>query len=392
MFGAGPDASRSLLAAVAGSMITVAGTVFSITLVGLSLASSQYSSRVLRNFMRDRTNQAVLGIFVGIFAYCLVVLRSIYGNGDDAFVPSVAVLLGLLLGFGGIGVLVFFIHHIAQSIQASQILEAVRVETCESIDRLFPRRVDASDIPYPTVEHWHEARRADGAGYLQFVDYARLGEIARAHGVRLNVHMRVGQYVLEGDRLLSASSPPREGLGDEVGECWTIGAQRTLEQDVGFGIRQLVDVALKALSPGVNDTTTAIMCVDTLTAVLAHLAPRDLSYAGCACDGEVWVQAHHPRFEELLAEAFDQTRHSGGDNIAVLQRLRWSLAALGTRTDGAARAAALRGQAERLRDAVQRELRDPVDRSRLQAEIDALLDQSAIAMPEASSGGRDARC
>src|SRR5690606_14060281 len=126
LFGAGASASRSMLAAVAGSMITVAGTVFSITLVALSLASSQYSSRVLRNFMRDRTNQAVLGVFVGIFAYCLVVLRSIHGEADEAFVPSVAVFLGLLLGFGGIGMLVFFIHHIAESIQASRILEAVR--------------------------------------------------------------------------------------------------------------------------------------------------------------------------------------------------------------------------------------------------------------------------
>lgn len=158
LFGAGAGGSRALLTAVAGSMITVAGTVFSITLVALSLASSQYSPRVLRNFMRDRANQAVLGIFVGIFAYCLVVLRSIHENDHTSFVPPVAVLFGLLLGFGGIGVLVFFIHHIARSIQASQILEAVRVETCDAIDRLFPDRSTASHrtgaTPHPCFRTW----------------------------------------------------------------------------------------------------------------------------------------------------------------------------------------------------------------------------------------------
>lgn len=375
LFGAGSAASRSLLTAVAGSMITVAGTVFSITLVALSLASSQYSSRVLRNFMRDRTNQAVLGVFLGIFAYCLVVLRSIYGNGEDAFVPSVAVFLGLLLGFGGIGVLVFFIHHISQSIQASQILEAVRRETSEAIDRVFPgpASADAGIEEVTRSTDWHEARRADATGYLQYADYPRLLDIARRHGVRLDVHGRIGDYVLVGDRLLSSSPAPPPGLGDEVSECWTFGPQRTLEQDIGFGIRQLADVALKALSPGVNDTTTAIMCVDTLTAILSHLASRDLRFEGCDRDGVTWVQAHHPRFEGLLDEAFDQIRHSARDNVAVLERLRWSLAALHSRVSAPARRAALRLHAERLQETVQRELQDPRDRARLHGSIESLL-------------------
>lgn len=375
MFGAGPSASRSLLTAVAGSMITVAGTVFSITLVALSLASSQYSSRVLRNFMRDRTNQTVLGVFVGIFAYCLVVLRSIYGTDEDAFVPSVAVFLGLLLGFGGIGVLVFFIHHIAQSIQASQIIEAVRTETCEAIDRLFPHRLAGDDCapPSPPDESWHEARRADKGGYLQFVDYARLLDAGRAHDVHLHVHVRVGEYVLEGDRLLSASPSTPEGLGDEVSECWTIGPQRTLEQDVGFGIRQLVDVGLKALSPGINDTTTAIMCIDTLTAILVRLAPRELRFNGCDRDGVAWIEAHHPRFGDLVDEAFDQIRHAAGDNPAVLDRLRWALAALVSATPVSARRDVLRLQALRLRSSVDRDLRDPDDQARLRGAVTALM-------------------
>lgn len=373
MFGAGASASRSLLSAVAGSMITVAGTVFSITLVALSLASSQYSSRVLRNFIRDRTNQSVLGVFVGIFAYCLVVLRSIHGSDDAAFVPSVAVFLGLLLGFGGIGVLVFFIHHIALAIQASQILDAIRTETTEAIDRLFPRTArDAGDGTPPDGGPWHEARRAARTGYLQYVNHAGLRDVAHRHGVRLAVHPRIGDFVVEGERMLSASPSTPDGLGDEVANCWTIGAQRTLEQDVGFGIRQLVDVALKALSPGINDTTTAIMCVDTLTALLARLAPRELVFDGCGQDGAVLVHARHPRFADLLDEAFDQVRHAGADNVAVLDRLRWSLALLWSRT-GDARRAELARHARRLREAVERTLRDPHDRARLSVDVDMLL-------------------
>lgn len=375
LFGAGPSASRSLLTAVAGSMITVAGTVFSITLVALSLASSQYSSRVLRNFMRDRTNQVVLGVFVGIFAYCLVVLRSIYGEGDEAFVPSVAVFLGLLLGFGGIGVLVFFIHHIAQSIQASQIIEAVRHETVDAVDRLFPGRPGTSGDHAPLLPGlpWHEARRADRSGYLQFVGYEGLLDVARTHGVRLKVHPRIGDFVLEGDCLLSTSPAPPEGLGDAVGDCWSIGPQRTLEQDIGFGIRQLVDVALKALSPGVNDTTTAIMCIDALTDVLHHLAKRELRFEGCEREGVAWVEAPHPRFEDLLAHALDQIRHAAGDNMAVLGRLRWALGTLQPLDLLPDRREALRQQVLRLQASVDRELRDPDDRATLLGSIAALL-------------------
>lgn len=129
VFGAGAPGSRSLLSAVASSMITVAGLVFSITIVALSLTSSQYSSRVLRNFMRDRNNQVVLGVFLGIFAYCLVVLRVIRGSDEGAFVPSLAVLGGLILAFVGIGYLIFFIHYISMSIQSSSIIAAAAQET-----------------------------------------------------------------------------------------------------------------------------------------------------------------------------------------------------------------------------------------------------------------------
>ncbi|MUV14701.1 DUF2254 domain-containing protein [Noviluteimonas gilva] len=376
MFGAGPSASRSLLTAIAGSMITVAGTVFSITLVALSLASSQYSSRVLRNFMRDRTNQSVLGTFLGIFAYCLVVLRSIYGTGEDAFVPSVAVLLGLLLGFGGIGVLVFFIHHIARSIQASQILDAVRGETCAVADRLFPENAGVCSIrdSSSTGMQWHDVLRASAPGYVQFIDYPRLRANAREHNVRFYVHPRIGQYVLEDDLLLSVSelSAPKFVAADD---CLAIGAQRSLEQDVGFGIRQVVDVALKALSPGINDTTTAVMCIDTLTAILARLASRELRYEGCAQEDVPWVDARHPLYEDLLDEAFDQIRYAARYNVAILERLCWALCALRTKTGVPERLRALRVHGERLQETVQRHVEESHEFNRLVRSTDAILQE-----------------
>lgn len=186
LFGAGAASSRGLLAAIANSMITVAGVVFSITIVALSLASSQYISRVLRNFIRDRVNQTVLGVFVGIFAYCLVVLRTIRGADEGAFVPSIATLFGLVLGFVGIAFLVYFIHHIVTSIQASQILAAVFEETMSAVEYLFPEGVgqeDSYDTRFALTpgQTWH-AVSASQTGYIQEIDTAKLLAFAGKHG------------------------------------------------------------------------------------------------------------------------------------------------------------------------------------------------------------------
>jgi uncharacterized membrane protein len=141
LFGAGAESSRSMLATIAGSVITVAGVTFSITIVAVTQASSQYTPRVLRNFMRDRPSQVVLVVFVGIFAYCLVVIRTIRGDEELRFIPSVAVLGAFALALVGMGFLIYFIHHIAGTLQASSILERVSAETVRAVDRLFPDEV-----------------------------------------------------------------------------------------------------------------------------------------------------------------------------------------------------------------------------------------------------------
>lgn len=195
LFGAGAAGARGLLTAVATSMITVAGVVFSITIVALSLTSSQYTSRILVNFMSDRVNQSVLGVFVGTFAYCLVVLRTIRAGDEGAFVPSLAVLVGLLLAFVAIGFLIYFIHYISLSIQASSVIAAAARETIAAVDHLFPADLGEAgddDPPRaePALEHSFRPLLSPKTGYIETIDSEALLAVADEHGAV--VRMEVG--------------------------------------------------------------------------------------------------------------------------------------------------------------------------------------------------------
>lgn len=260
LFGSGAGGARGLLTAVASSMITVARTVFSITIVALSLTSSQYTSRVLRNFMRDRMNQVVLGVFVGIFAYCLVVLRVIREGDEGAFVPSLAVLMALLLAFVGIGFLIFFIYHIAVSIQASSIIALAVTETIAAVDQLYPQRFgdaaeeDQDDGKYlaSRLQNWI-ALPAMKTGYIESVQMDELIEFAKAHQTVLKMEHGVGEFVIEGTSLISmpgeATNNPE--MIHTLHSHYVFSRYRTVEQDVSFGVRQIVDIAMRALSPGI---------------------------------------------------------------------------------------------------------------------------------------------
>src|SRR5664279_4181698 len=177
LFGASAEGARGMLSTIAGSMMTVVGVTFSMTLVTLALASSQYTSRILRNFVRSRVTQVVLGIFAGIFTYCLIVLRTIRGGDEGAFVPNMAVFFGFVLTLGGVGALMVFIHHIASSIQASSIISSVAEETIAAIDRLFPEKLgqgpseDDDDQTLSPLSAWNwRAVPASQSGYIQNVN------------------------------------------------------------------------------------------------------------------------------------------------------------------------------------------------------------------------------
>lgn len=376
VFDAGAAGSRGLLTAVASSMITVAGVVFSITIVALSLTSSQYTSRVLNNFMRDRMNQVVLGVFVGIFAYCLVVLRTIRAGDEGAFVPSLAVLGGLVLAFVGIGFLIYFIHHISISIQASTIIAAAAEDSIAAVDHLFPKGLgdDADENldvnPGVAVDDqpWSEVN-ARKTGYIEGIDGDALLAWARKHSSMVRMERGIGEFVVEGTPLLSVAEPngPDDEATDELNAVFVIGRQRTVEQDVGFGIRQIVDVAMKALSPGINDTTTAVMCVDYLGAIVTRLAGRRIPTPQRLDEGELRVIARGPCFESLLAEAFDQIRQNAGANVAVLTRQLHTLEVIAGRTANIRRRQSLQQQADLIVAVATRTIPLPHDRAGVEA-------------------------
>jgi len=382
LFGAGAEGSRGMLEAIAGSMITVAGVVFSMTIVALSLTSNQYSPRVLRNFMRDRTNQTVLGVFVGIFAYCLVVLRTIRGGEEGVFIPSLAILVGIGLAFVGIGYLIFFIHHIANSIQASRILAAVHEETRGAIDHLFPKGLGKEErdeeepileIPLEDLE-W-KGITANATGYIQSVDADALLAVARDCKTTLRMERGIGDFVIDGTMLayLAGTTENIDDAKERINGAFLVNPQRTVEQDAAFGIRQIVDVAIKALSPGINDTTTAVMCVHYLSSLLARLAPRRIESPYRYEEGELRVIARRPGFEEFLREAFDQIRQNSAGNVAMLRELLAAFEAIGSVTEHPERRQALGRQVEAVAEVVERTIPAVRDREELaeQAQIAA---------------------
>jgi len=358
LFGAGADGARGMLTAIASSMITVAGLIFSLTLSTLAQVSSQYTSRLLRNFMRSRPNQVVMGSFVSIFAYCLVVLRTIRGTDQYTFVPSLAISVALLLALVSIGMLIFFIHHIASSIQAANVIAGAAEETLKTFDKLFPKELgqaatpaEAANLPPTAALRWQPVV-ATTTGYVQGVDEDDLLAFARETNAVVRMEHAIGSFVVQGAPLVSvAGYGPGElrlpaSLTRRLNVCYTIARQRTIEQDAGFGLRQLEDIALKALSPGINDTSTAVMCIDWLGALVAQLAQRDLGSPIRAEAGQVRVLAQRPDFASYLRTAFDQVRTNAAADTAVYLRLLAALRIVASSTQHPGYRATLRQQAD----------------------------------------------
>jgi uncharacterized membrane protein len=397
LFGASAAGSRGLLTAVASSMITVAGVVFSITIVALSLTSSQYTSRVLRNFMRDRSNQTVLGVFVGIFAYCLVVLRTIRGGDEGTFVPSLAVLAGLALAFVGIAFLIFFIHHVSVSIQAASIIATAAEETIAAVKAIFPQALrpgadeeaPGSPAMVPAGVGWSAVDSRE-TGYIASIDEEALLIVAREHGTIVRMERGTGEFVVEGALLASVIGRAEvdDGIATDLRASYVVSRHRTVEQDVGFGIRQLVDVAMKALSPGVNDTTTAVMCVDHLSAILTRLADRHIPSLYRVDEGQLRVIARRPAFEDLLAEAFDQIRRNAEGNLAVLKRQLEALETIARQTSSPTRRRALKQQASLTAEVARRTVASPRDGEAIAIAL-TCLQEALGTRPDARSPARD---
>jgi uncharacterized membrane protein len=336
------DDARSLLIVVSSTMITVTGLVFALTIVALQIASGQYSPRLLRNFMRDRGTQLVLSIFVGAFAYSTAGLYTVgvQGSGQEAFVPRLAVSGSLALALASVGVLIYFIHHLARSIQIDTIMSQVEREASAVIDEVYPhqpgyREAEERCPEPPLVAVGLPSARS---GYIQAVDPDPLVRTAVRHGVVVVVARQVGDHVVAGTPIAWAwgrtagQPPPGAGtLREAVDEAVQVGFERTMVQDVGFGIRRLVDIANKALSPAVNDPYTGVQAVHHLSVLLCSLARLRLGDWIVRDDqGELRVAVPRPKFPDYLRLGTAQIRRFGAAEPAVTRALIVLLRDVGT--------------------------------------------------------------
>jgi uncharacterized membrane protein len=371
-FGATPEGARAVLGTIAAAMATVTGIVFSMTLVALSLAATHYGSRVLRQFMRDRLNQVVLGLFLGVFAYCLVVARTIR-SGDDPFVPALAVTLAIVATFVALGFLIYFLHHVATSVQAPQILATLAHETLHALERDDDAHADdaARVDAIPTAWTLVPAR---APGFVRTLAEDALAGLAEERDRVVRVLAPPGTFVSDGTPLAAvAGGPPDEALGDAVRNCFGIGVERTIEDDAGYGIRQIVDIALRALSPGVNDPTTAVLGMHWLAVVLRCAAARP-ARSGLRCDarGRLRLLAPPPAFGGLLRTAYEQIATAAKGDPVVLGQLASALerVADGCATDAARKDA--RTFAAWLHGVAGRDVAEPGARRDLQKRLRAI--------------------
>lgn len=409
-YAGGAEGASAVLTAISGSMITIAGLVFSMTLVAMSLAASNFGPRLLQNFMRDTANQLVLGTFVATFLYCLLVLRTIRRADESAFVPHVSVSLGVLFALGSLGVLIYFIHHVAVSIQADEIVTRVGDELIERVEKLFPEQigsgaavegVERSDNGIPkSFERDAQAVPAGADGYLQLIDAEALMALAVDRDAVFRVERRPGQYVVTGSPLVRVW--PAERCNDElvaaINSAFAVGTQRTAAQDIEYLIGQLVEIGVRALSPGINDPFTAITCIDRLSSALARFAQRDLpSPLRYDADHELRVIASGTTFAMAVDAAFGPIRRYGRSSAEVSLRLLDAIAVVGRAARRVQDRAVLTQHATWVMRGARAALPDRVDRVEVMRRYDSVkraLD-ARFESPERDSvnrdGGRPAR-
>ena len=344
------DAARQVLIAIAAAVITVVGVVFSITILALTLASQQFGPRMMRNFVRDIGNQVTLATFVATFVYSVLALVSITSIPHHPdFVPHLSVTVAEALLLVDLAVLIYFIHHIAKSIQLPEVIAGIAADLMRAIDAEFPIGDADENLPFLTgneksvpellrlLDERGGTVTADSSGYLQFVGYAQLVAIASRTDAVIRLNYRPGHFVVAGGPL--ATVWPR-GAAEQVrlalAEAHVTGPHRTLMQDPVFAIDQLVEIAIRALSPAVNDTFTALTCIDWLSAGLSRLSARTLVEAFYRDGfGRVRLIESDPSYAKMVNRAFDKIRQAARGMPAVIIRLLHALAVVTEQTTSA---------------------------------------------------------
>jgi uncharacterized membrane protein len=354
----GPDAARTILTAIAAAVITVVGVVFSITILALQLASTQFGPRMLRNFIRDRGTQLTLGTFVATFVFSVLALGSVSNKPSGAFVPHISVSVAIVLLLVDLVVLIYFIHHVAKSIQLTEVVHAIARDLDQAIGEL---RTDTGSVPQdspslePLVEELNALVEREGvelpantSGYLQAIGHARIVEIAAGCDAVVRFSRRPGHFIVRG-RPLAVVWPAAAGpdVARALADAHITGPHRTLPQDPQLAIDQLVEIALRALSPAVNDTFTALACIDWLGDGLGKIAIRPLP-DGIYRDttGRIRIIDVELRYDRLLNHGFDKIRQAGRGMPAVAIRQLEALATIATCTIAGPQRSAIARQAD----------------------------------------------
>jgi uncharacterized membrane protein len=391
VFSGGVDAARAVLTTISGSLITATSLTFSLTVVALQLASSQASPRLLRLFASDPMVHWTLAAFLGTFAYALVVLRTVSDEGGSVAVPRISVTFAVLLTIVSMLVLTLFLGHLARILRVETMLRDVHSEATRTIELIAGDRYDGRDEPATSpADRTERDVTASRSGFITSIDRRRLLELAEQHDLVIREHLAVGSSVIDGTPLASwwsaeASSPVGtraevDAVDDGIRRAISIDYERTPRQDIGYGVRQMADIAAKALSPGVNDPTTAVHALGHLAAVLADLAELPDEPATIVDDaGRDRLVPRRTDFAALVETALQQPRRYGAGDPDVVTRLYGVIADVARHVGDDQRASVLRGQLERLSASVAREDYDEVERERfadLETHVSALLDRA----------------
>ncbi|MDQ8188405.1 DUF2254 domain-containing protein [Pelagicoccus sp. SDUM812002] len=325
----GREASLAIVGTLVGSLITVAGVTFSITIVSLTLASSQFGPRLLRNFLQSRASQFTLGALVGSFVYGILIMP---GIGEDwvAGEAHPSVTLMIVLACFCVCMIVYYIHHVATSIQADALVAAVYNELEQHIEDLSERSEAEVERGSPNWKGESFEIRSHRSGYVTAIDCGRTLEWAAKEGLQVRFTKRAGKFVAKGETLVEVfGDVDTEAALKKVKEVVFVGSKRTPEQNLEFLIDQLVEVAMRAISPGINDPNTALVCIDYLAAGIRQLSDRELA-PSYRLDEKGTARVYYPQtdYEGLVNDAFDQLRQSGRDYPEIVIRLIESLTSI----------------------------------------------------------------
>ncbi|MBV9049804.1 MAG: DUF2254 domain-containing protein [Solirubrobacterales bacterium] len=376
------DAAREILATLAAAVITVVGVVFSITIVTLTLASTQFGPRMLRNFIRDRGTQFTLGTFVATFVYATLVLISISpGTGGRDFVPHLSITLSVALVALSMAILIYFIHHIATSIQLPQVIASIAGDLSRAIDaesREVGTRLESGPSVPELLERMRESGgtvRAPSSGYLQFVRHETLTALAAEKGAVIRLLHRPGHFLVRGYPMATVWPPQAtDSVSAALRRAHITGSSRTLAQDLPFAVDQLVEIAIRALSPAVNDTFTALTCIDWLGASLCQVTTgwRPIRVHRDS-HGFVRLITAHVSYERLIERAFEKIRQAGRGMPAVLIRQLEALTKITDHTSIAEQRELLLQQAAMILQASEESVPEQADRADVQREYDNVL-------------------